>query len=62
MPTKSNNTGGRDGASPGAGRKKFAVREKDENGNPGGLGLEVQDIPKVEGINMPKPHEFLSAK
>ena len=28
MPTKSNNTGGRGGARPGAGRKKSAVKEK----------------------------------
>ena len=45
MPTKSNNTGGRGGARPGAGRKKTAVREKLENGNPGGQKLEVLDIP-----------------
>ena len=46
MPTKSNNTGGRGGARPGAGRKKSAVREKAENGNPGGRRLEVLDIPE----------------
>ena len=62
MPTKSNNTGGRGGARPGAGRKKSAVREKAENGNPGGRRLEVLDIPEVEGVDMPKPHEFLSAE
>ena len=62
MPTKSNNTGGRGGARPGAGRKKSAVREKAENGNPGGRRLEVLDIPEVEGVDMPKLHEFLSAK
>ena len=62
MPTKSNNTGGRGGARPGAGRKKSAVREKTENGNPGGRRLEVLDIPEVEGVDMPKPHEFLSAE
>ena len=49
MPTKSNNTGGRGGARPGAGRKKSAVKEK-------------VDIPEVEGVDMPKPHEFLSAE
>lgn len=58
MPTKSNNTGGRGGARPGAGRKKSAVKEKAENGNPGGRKLEVLDIPEVEGVDMPKPHEF----
>ena len=33
MPTKSNNTGGRGGARPGAGRKKSAVKEKAETHN-----------------------------
>ena len=45
MPTKSNNTGGRGGARIGAGRKKSAVKEKVENGNPGGRTLETLDIP-----------------
>ena len=62
MPTKSNNTGGRGGARPGAGRKKSPVKEKTENGNPGGRPLEVLDIPEVEGVDMPKPHDFLSAE
>ena len=62
MPTKSNNTGGRGGARPGAGRKKTPVKEKAENGNPGGRRLEVLDIPEVEGVDMPKPHDFLSAE
>ena len=62
MPTKSNNIGGCGGARPGAGRKKTAVREKAENGNPGGRRLEVLDIPEVEGVDMPKPHDFLSAE
>lgn len=62
MPTKSNNTGGRGGARPGAGRKKSAVKDKAENGNPGGRKLEVLDIPEVEGAAMPKPHDFLSAE
>ena len=62
MPTKSNNTGGRGGARPGAGRKKSAVKDKAENGNPGGRKLEVLDIPEVEGVVMPKPHDFLSAE
>ena len=56
MPTKSNNTGGRGGARPGAGRKKSAVKDKAENGNPGGRKLEVLDIPEVEGVAM--PHGF----
>ena len=62
MPTKSNNTGGRGGRRPGAGRKKTAVKEKYENGNPGGRKLEVLDIPDTEGEDMPEPHEFLSAR
>lgn len=62
MPTKSNNTGGRGGKRPGAGRKKKPVKEKYENGNPGGRALTVLDIPDVEGEEMPKPHDFLSAK
>lgn len=62
MPTKSNNIGGQGGARPGAGRKKSAVKEKAENGNPGGRPLEVLNIPEVEGVEMPKPHDFLSAE
>lgn len=61
MPTKSNNTGGQGGARPGAGRKKKAVTEKAENGNPGGRKLTVLNIPEIEGAEMPKPHDFLSA-
>ena len=62
MPTKSNNIGGRGGARPGAGRKRSPVKEKAERGNPGGRKLEILDIPEVEGVEMPKPHEFLSAE
>ena len=62
MPTKSNNIGGRGGARPGAGRKKSAVKEKAASGNPGGRKLEILDIPEVEGVEMPKPHDFLSAE
>lgn len=58
MPTKSNNIGGRGGRRPGAGRKKSAVKEKANNGNPGGRKLEVLDIPDVEGVEMPKPHDL----
>jgi hypothetical protein len=61
MPTKSNNIGGRGGKRPGAGRKKSAVTEKAAAGNPGGRPLMVLDIPEIEGAEMPKPHEFLSA-
>ena len=38
------------------------VREKYENGNPGGRDLTVLDIPDVEGEEMPTPHDFPSAK
>ena len=61
MPTKSNNIGGHGGARPGAGRKKTAVKDKAANGNPGGRRLEVLDIPEMEGVDMLKPHDFLSA-
>jgi len=62
MPTKSNNIGGRGGARPGAGRKKKALTEKLESDNPGGRTLKILDIPDMKGIEMPKPHDFLSAK
>lgn len=62
MPTKSNNIGGRGGTRPGAGRKKSPVAEKAANGNPGGRKLEVLDIPEMEGVDMPRPHDFLSAE
>ena len=61
MPTKSNNTGGRGGARPGAGRKKKALAEKIENGSSGGRKLKILDIPDVSGVEMPKPHDFLSS-
>ena len=62
MPTKSNNIGGQGGKRPGAGRKKSAVKEKAEAGNPGGHPLLVLDIPEMEGVEMPEPHAFLSAE
>src|SRR5699024_7402440 len=62
MPTKSNNTGGRGGARPGAGRKKSAVKETAENGNPGGRRLEVLDIAEVQGVDRPQRREFLAAE
>ena len=61
MPTKSNNIGGRGGKRIGAGRKKKSVVEKALNGNPGGRTLEVLDIPDLEGVKMPEPHEVLSS-
>ena len=61
MPTKSNNTGGRGGKRPGAGRKQKSVAEKAASGNPGGRKLTVLDIPDMEGSDMPKPDEILSA-
>ncbi|MFV0441859.1 MAG: P27 family phage terminase small subunit [Lachnospirales bacterium] len=54
-------TGGRGGKRAGAGRKKSAVKEKSEKGNPGGRKLEMLDIPEIEGVDMPKPSDFLSA-
>lgn len=54
MPTKSNNTGAR--------RKKTAVKEKVDNENPGDRKLEVLNIPEIEGVEMPKPHDFLLAE
>ena len=62
MPTKSNNVGGQGGARPGAGRKKNAVKDKADNGNPGGRPLVVLDIPEVEGVEMPKIHDFLTSE
>lgn len=59
MPTKSNNVGGRGGARAGAGRKKKAVIDKiaEKNNQP----IEVLDIPEVDGVEMPKPKDILSA-
>ena len=62
MPTKSNNTGGRGGARPGAGRKKTATKKKPTNGGLESVELGTLDIPEVEGVDMPKPHAFLSAE
>ena len=59
MPTKSNNIGGRGGARAGAGRKKTSVKDKLKNGS---SNLKVLDIPEIEGVTMPKPHDFLSAE
>lgn len=59
MPTKSNNVGGRGGARAGAGRKKKAVIDKitEKSNQP----MEVLDIPEVDGVEMPKPKDILSA-
>lgn len=59
MPTKSNNVGGRGGARVGAGRKKKAVIDKitEKSNQP----IEVLDIPEVDGVEMPKPKDILSA-
>lgn len=60
MPTKSNNVGGRGGARAGAGRKKKAVIDKiTEKSN---QSIEVLDIPDVDGVEMPKPKDILSAQ
>lgn len=60
MPTKSNNVGGRGGARAGAGRKKKAVIDKitEKSNQP----IEVLDIPEVDGVEMPKPKDILSAQ
>lgn len=60
MPTKSNNVGGRGGARAGAGRKKKAVIDKitEKSNQP----IEVLDIPEVDGVEMPKPKDILSAR
>jgi len=59
MPTKSNNVGGRGGARAGAGRKKKAIIDKitEKSNQP----IEVLDIPEVDGVEMPKPKDILSA-
>lgn len=68
LPTKSNNTGGRGGARPGAGRKKKSLADKVAAGNPGGRPLVVLDIPDMpepvdlEGADMPEPREFLTSQ
>ena len=53
--------GGRGGKKPGAGRKTKKVIEKATSGNPGERKLTVLDIPEVEGNDMLKPDEILSA-
>lgn len=53
MPTKSNNIGGRGGARPGAGRKPKSLKTVDAAPLP---------RPKMEGVDMPKPRDFLAAK
>lgn len=60
MPTKSNNVGGRGGTRAGAGRKKKAVIDKitEKSNQP----IEVLDIPEVDGVEMPKPKDILSAQ
>ena len=55
----------RGGARPGAGRKKKALHDKIIEGNLGKRELTVMrfsDIPDMEGVEMPRPHEMLSAR
>ena len=59
VPTKSNNIGGQGGARPGAGRKKTAAIDKIADDN---KRVKILDIPDVEGAEMPKPNEILSAR
>ena len=61
MPTKSNNIGGHGGARSGAGRKKTAVKDKIESGKTSRTPT-VLDIPEVEGVEMPKVHDFLTSE
>lgn len=58
----------RGGARPGAGRKPKALKEKLDAGNPGKRPLKklnipdmTDDIPTLEGVDMPPPGEYLSA-
>lgn len=62
MPTKSNNTGGRGGARPGAGRKKKSVSEKTKKAEAEIKELKVIDIQAISNVEMPKPRDFLSTK
>lgn len=61
MPTKSNNTGGRGGARPGAGRKKKSLSEKNKKIGAESKEPKIIDISDIKGVEMPKPHDFLSA-
>ena len=65
MPTKSNNTGGRGGARPGAGRKKKSLADKVAAGNPGGRQLKIIDLPdgaELEGEDIPEPSSYIKSK
>ena len=42
-------------------RTKTGTFAPGTSGNPGGRTLKVLDIPDVSGVDMPKPHDFLSA-
>jgi len=61
MPTKSNNLGGQGGARVGAGRKKKAITDKLSADGAVGRTMQVLDIPNLEGVEMPKPKDILSA-
>jgi len=61
MPTKSKNIGGRGGARVGAGRKKKAITEKISNESINVRKPQILDIPHIEGVEMPKPKDILSA-
>ena len=60
MPTKSNNIGGRGGKHPGTGRKKTAVKDKYENGNPDGRKLETGDIYRISNRETQPYEKMLS--
>lgn len=61
MPTKSNNIGGRGGKRVGAGRKKSALNEPTKRKKEVLDIPEKLDIPELDGVDMPKPDDFLSA-
>ena len=55
----------RGGSRVGSGRKSKSIKEKIENGNPGGRKLKVIDLPKCEmpeGIEMPEPKDYMLEK
>ena len=55
----------RGGRRPGAGRKSKPLTEKMLDGNTGHRktkAMDYSDIPDLEGVDMPEPHEMLSAE
>lgn len=55
----------RGGPRTGSGRKSKALLEKAEEGNPGGRQLKIIDLPdtpRLEGVDVPEPSEYLKTK